>query len=414
MHLDAYRRVFALPGVRPLILVALAARMPSTAAGIALTLHVVLGLDRGYGAAGLVGAAFTVGAAVGAPLLGRLVDRRGLRPMLVLTSVAEAVFWAAAPVLPYPALLVAAVLGGLLGLPVFSVIRQSLAALVPEGRRKAAYSIDSMSVELSFMVGPMLAVLAATQVSTAVALWLVGGAIVLAGAGLWVMDPPVRGADEQPVASAPPLPRRSWLRPRFLAVLLAAVAGGIVLSGSDVGVVAILRESGEVGWTGLVLALWGAYSLAGGFVYGAIRHSPHPLVLAGALGLATIPMGLATSWGWLCLLLIPAGALCAPTLAATADAVARLVPAAARGEAMGLYGSSLTVGFALGAPLAGAIVDRSGTGWAFAAVGAVGAGLALAGLAVARPGAGQRRDAAGAEVGTGAGPVLVDQGAKAS
>ena len=57
------------------------------------------------------------------------------------------------------------------------------------------------------------------------------------------------------------------------------------------------------------------------------------------------------------------------------------MPAQARGEAMGLYGSAMTIGMALGAPLAGAVADRAGAGWSFVAVGTVGVLLALAGLA---------------------------------
>jgi len=52
----------------------------------------------------------------------------------------------------------------LLALPLFSVSRQSLAALVPEERRRTAYSLDSMSVEASFAVGPAVGVLVVTQV----------------------------------------------------------------------------------------------------------------------------------------------------------------------------------------------------------------------------------------------------------
>src|SRR5690242_4778158 len=118
MQLAPYRRILALPGMRALVAVALPARVPVTAAGITLTLHVVLDLHRGYGAAGLVGAASTVGIALGSPLLGRLVDRRGLRLTVLVTTVAEGVFWAVSPALSYPALLVAAFVGGLVTLPV--------------------------------------------------------------------------------------------------------------------------------------------------------------------------------------------------------------------------------------------------------------------------------------------------------
>src|SRR6185369_14701728 len=129
MRFGPYRQVLGLPGMRSLMLVAIFARIPVVAVGITLTLHVVLDLHRGYGAAGVLGATFTLASAVGAPLLGRLTDRRSLRA----------------------ALLIASALLGLLTMPVFSVVRQSIAALVPAASRRPAYAIDSMTVELSFM-----------------------------------------------------------------------------------------------------------------------------------------------------------------------------------------------------------------------------------------------------------------------
>jgi predicted MFS family arabinose efflux permease len=386
MTLEPYRRVLALPGVRPLILIALLARMPVTAVGVTLTLHVVLDLHHGYGAAGLVGAAATVGGAVGAPLLGRLVDRRGLRLMLGVTTVAEAVFWSVAPVLPYPALLVAALVGGLLTLPVFSVVRQSVAALVPEPQRRPAYALDSMSVELSYMAGPALAVLVVTTVSARVAMAGVGAGIVLAGIALFALNPPTHADDEAPPADATPVPRREWLRPKLVALLAASAATTLVLAGTDVSMVAELREAGQVGWTAVVIVAWGAYSLTGGFVFGMVHRPLSPMLLPALLGALTIPLGLASGWAWLCLLLVPAGALCAPSLAATADAVSRLAPAGARGEAMGLYGSALTAGMAAGAPLAGAVIDAATPAWGFAVVGLVGATAALAALSLSRLG----------------------------
>ncbi|MDT0530459.1 MFS transporter [Micromonospora sp. DSM 115977] len=382
MNLKPYREALALPGLRSLLLVSVLARVPLTATGVTLTFYVVLDLGRGYGAAGLVGAAITVGAAIGGPLLGRLVDRRGLRPVLVLTGIAEAVFWSTAPMLPYPVLLPAAFLAGSLALPIFSVIRQSIAAMVPPERRRPAYALDSMSVELSFMVGPALAVAAATAISPRTTLHLVGAGIVAAGVAFWVLNPPVRGGGE-PAGPQPRVPRRSWLTPRLLAVLAVSAAGMLVLGGTDVAVVAVLRENGDVGWTGAVLAVWAVASLVGGFAYGAVTRSFSPLILMAALSLCTIPVGLGGAHWWLlCLALIPAGALCAPTIAATSDAVSRLVPASVRGEAMGLHGSAVTIGMAVGAPLAGAVIDASAPAWGFAVTGAVGVLVALAVLPI--------------------------------
>lgn len=378
MTLAPYRQVLALPGFRSLQLVALLARIPVTAASVTLTLHVVHDLDRGYGAAGLVGTALTIGAALGAPLMGRLVDRRGLRPMLVLTTAAEAAFWLGAQALPYPALLVAAFFGGLLTLPMFSVIRQSVAALVPAEQRRSAYALDSMSVELSFMVGPALGVLMVTNVSARAAMIAVGCGIVLSGLALFALNAPVR-ADDESEATARPSSRRQWLTPRLIGVLVTSTAATVVLSGTDVAVIAALQEADQVTWTGVVLAAWGAYSMVGGFAYGSISRPVPSGAIVALLGLCTMPIGLGGSQWWLlALALVPAGALCAPAIASTANAVSRMAPPSVRGEAMGLHGSAITVGNSLGAPLAGAVIDLFGPAWGFAVTGLVGALAAFA------------------------------------
>lgn len=390
MNLAPYREALALPGVRSLMLVALLARIPKTMTVIALTMYVVLDLEHGYAAAGLAGAAITIGSAVGAPLLGRLIDRRGLRPVLALTGVTEAAFWFAAPALPYPLLLGGALLGGLLTLPVFGVVRQSVAALVPAQRRRPAYALDSMGVELSFMVGPALAVLLATSASPRASLLVVSGGIALAGLALWWLNPPTR-ADHEPAGAARPGSRREWLTPRMVGLLAVSAATTLVLGGTDVAVVAVLREAGQVEWTGLVLTVWAVSSLTGGFVYGMMPRATSPVLIVTLLGICTIPVGFGgTQWWSLALALLPAGALCAPALAASSNAVSQLVPASVRGEAMGLQNSSITVGLALGAPLAGAVIDASAPAWGFAATGlvgaVVGAGFLLTGAHRRRPG----------------------------
>ena len=377
LDLRPYRDALALPGLRPLLLVAVLARVPVAATAVVMTLH-VLDLGHGYFAAGLVGATITVGSAVGAPLLGRLVDRRGLRPMLLLTTAVSALFWATAPVLPYPVLLGTAFIGGLLALPVFSVVRQSIAALVPPAHRRQAYALDSMSVEVSFMIGPAGAVALATSVSPTLTMYAVGGGIVLAGLTLLVLNPPTRARDEE-TTPAQLVPWRQWLTPRLLGLLAGGAASTLVIAGTDVAVVAVLRDAGQVDWTGVVLALWASYSLVGGFTYGALSRPVPSLSLTVVLGLVTIPVGLGSGeWWLLALALLPSGALTAPTVAATADAVSRLVPASVRGEAMGLHGSAMTVGLALGAPLAGAVIDATSPAWGFAATGLLGALIALA------------------------------------
>ncbi|MEV6299615.1 MFS transporter [Actinoplanes sp. NPDC051861] len=378
MLLTPYRETLALPKIPSLLVVATLARIPIAAATVVLTLHVVTDLGRGYGAAGLVGAAATIGGSFGAPVMGRLVDRRGLRPVLVLTTVAEVIYWLVAQSLPYWALLPVAAVGGFLALPAFSVARQSIAALTPESHRLPAFALDSITTEMSFMAGPALGVLIATTAGSRVAMFALAAGIFLAGLGLWLLNPPTRAAHEAPVAAGERVPRRSWLKPRFVAILAVTMAATLVLSGTDVAVVAVLRDSGQVAWTGAVLSLWALFSLVGGFVYGTVRRGVPVLALFAPMALLTIPVGLGgDNWWLLALLLIPAGALCAPTITASSDAISRMSPAAARGEAMGLHNSALTVGVALGGPLAGLAIDTLGPRWGFTAVGAVGILVAL-------------------------------------
>jgi MFS family permease len=375
--LGKYRQVLALPGVRALLGLMLLARIPESAMSMVLTLHVVLSLHRSYGAAGLVGAAGTIGIAVGAPLAGRLVDGWGLRGMLAITTIGDGAYWLTAWRLPYPMLLVLSFVGGVLALPVMSTGRQALAALVPEEHRKAAFSLDSISVELSFMVGPAAGVLVATKVSTVAAVISVGCLLILAGIALFVMNPKMRADHETGAGTIRP-PRRQWLSPQLLAVLATACGALFVLAGSEVSMVAALRSVGEISWTGVVTVVICLASVIGGFVYGALRRTPGVLTLMVLLSALAIPIGLAGGvWWMLALAMVPSNLMCAPTLAATGDEVSRLAPASVRGEAMGLQSSAFTVGIALGSPVVGFVVDHFGASGGFAAAGLGGVLVAL-------------------------------------
>jgi len=385
VRIEPYRRVLALPGVRALLPVMFLARIPATATSMVLTLHVVLTLHHGYGAAGFVGAVATIGLALGSPLMGRLVDTLGLRPMLVITTIGEAAFWVSARTLPYPGLLATALFGGVLAMPAMSVGRQALAALVPLEQRRTAYSLDSISVEITYMAGPALAVLLATQVSTSAGMIALGGAVVLAGSTLYVVNPPMRAEHEAAELSPP---RRTWLGPAMFGTFVTGTGALVVLVGTEVTVVAALRGVGQVEWTGAVTIVICVASATGGIVYGGMRRSVTPAALAALMGLLLVPVGLAAAapWWLLALILVPTNLLCAPTLTAINDTIARIAPAAARGEAIGWGASAFTLGAAAGGPLIGVVVDRAGAGWGFAAAGIGGVVLAAVASALSRAG----------------------------
>lgn len=377
MTLAPYRQVLALPGMRLLTLVGMLAKIPATAAGLTVTLHVVNTLGLPFTEAGLAGSLAMGGAAFGAPLAGRMLDRFGLRPVLVVTTIAQGVYWFTAPRLSYVPLVIAAFFAGGLNIPIFSVMRQFMAAMTPLPHRRTAFALDSMAVELSYMVGPAMAVAAVTSIGSRATMYGVGAGLVLAGAALFAMKPPIRSEAESE-ANTVAVPRRQWLRPSLIALLVASAATTMVLSATELSVVASLKASGVSAWTGFVIALWCVYSLVGGFIYGALHRSVSPLTLIGGLAVLTVPLAVVGGpWWMLCFALIPCGMLCAPSLASTVDTLSQWVPASARGEAVGLHGTALTCGIAIGAPFGGRIIDSYGPHWGYLAAGLAGVVIVL-------------------------------------
>jgi len=398
-----------------LYLVGVLARIPHVGGGLALTLYVTEGLGRGYLQAGLVTAALTIGIAFGSPWRGRLVDRVGLRRALVPSVVAMPVLWTAAAFSPYWVLIPVSLLSGALAVPVFTVLRQAIGVIVPVRSRRAAFALDSVLVEASFVAGPPLVVVAVLQVGAPAALIAIGLGEALSGVLLAALNPRLRSVGAAPPGSTTepadvdvaagltggddrhlrrlrlPVPR--WLGPGLAAMYACSFGTAFVLSGSEVGVIAVLRGLDRVELIGWVFAVWGVASGAGGLVYGALRRgASSPLVLLAWLSLATLPLALAVSPLLLLLLVVPAGVLVAPTLSASADGVSRRVGEQNRGEAMGWHGSATTAGFSLGAPLAGGAADLLGPWSAFVLVAVVSGALALVGLTLVS----RHRAAAGA------------------
>ncbi len=364
--------------------VSLLARAAITADVMALTMYVVLDLDMSYAAAGGVAAALTAGLALGGPLLGRVIDRRGLRTVLLATVAAQVVFWLSVPILPYGILLGTAFAAGLLMVPAQPVTRQAIAAMTTAGQRRAAFALEAVQGELSYIVGPAVVILGAAKTSPGVVAWGVGAAIVAGGVGIALLNPPLRAEDEAAAGAAGRPPRREWLGAGMIAVLTMAFGTTLLLSGVDLAIVATLEEAGRVSWAAVVVVVFGVASVAGGLIYGALPRSLPTWLLLGLLGLLTVPAGLAHDWPWLCVAVVGPGLLTAPTLSAVAEAVSRLTPASVRGEATGLQSSALSAGFALGSPVVGLAIDVSVPAGGFAAAGLAGLGAALTGYLLSR------------------------------
>lgn len=368
--------------VRRVVLLGLVIRIPLWASSVVLTLHVVTHLHRSYGAAGALSAVATIALAVSAPWRGRRLDRVGLRGAVAPSLVVLAVCWSVAPFVSYWPLLVLSAGAGLFVVPTFSIVRQALMHAVPEQQRKVALSIDAVALEISFMIGPALGVLLATYTSTPWALFATEFATVLGGLLLWAANPDLRAED---AASSAAHRVRTWMSPAFVGVLVASVAATIVLTATDVGVVAALRHMHHQSWIGWELAVWGFGSAVGGLLYGAMHRSVPMYLLLGMLSATTLPVVLAREPASLAVLLFVAGLCCAPTVTATVDAVSRVVPERVRGEALGWHGAAFTVGGAVGAPLAGVAIDATGWHGGFVLPSVIGLAVAaLLGLAAVR------------------------------
>jgi MFS family permease len=436
VNFAAYGHLLRDQRIRRVLGVGFIARFPNAAMGIILTLHVAVTMGEGYGAAGLAVAAMTLGMAVGSPWRGRLVDRLGLRRALVPSVISLGFIWTAVPQLPFSWLLVGAFLGGLFALPVFSVVRQSIGVLTHGARRETAFALDSIITETIFMIGPAVGAVVATAWSSAWGLAIVGWSATLAGLYLMWFNPPTRSsqlvgagtareytaqedlqravdgavhgapahldltATEVPTGAIPvvrsedhrpdagPRPGLSarlqasfgWLSGTALAVLAVSMGSGLLMSGTEVAIVAELERSGQAAQAGVVIAFWCGASAVGGILYGALGRRISPLLLLTLFALGTLPMALVDGMWALALISIIGGLFTAPTLSAASALMAHVVSEDRRGEAMGYYGSAMTAGAALGAPASGAFIDgiSAEAGYVFAAAVA----LLMVGLAV--------------------------------
>ncbi|MFJ2406439.1 MFS transporter [Streptomyces xanthochromogenes] len=373
-----YAQVLAVPGVGRTVALGWLVKLPMIATPVVLALQVSVGLGLGLGSAGLVTGAWMIGAMVGSPFLGRAMDRHGLRRVLLLSAAAQGVFWGVAALLPQPALAVGALASGLLLVPGSTVVRLVVSASVPAQHRQTGFALDSVTSQLSYLLGPGIAAVVATQLSPALATRLLGCVLVLATTALALYVPMPPAEEDAKTTAAPSAAGGRTLG--LLPVLACTFAAGTVSSGFEISLLGVLRSEGEVAWIGLLIAACGAYAVAGGFLFGMLSFPVPPWAPVLLLGLATGPLAFVSDWRILLVAVLPAAMLSAASFAATATEVGRVSDERTRGRTMGLYGSALAGGNALGAPLAGL-----GSGWTgqpsagFLIIGAAAAATALAG-----------------------------------
>ncbi len=374
---------FAVPGV--------IGRMPMAmlSLGVVLLLTAVTG---SYGIAGAVSAAGALLYAVVTPRAARLVDRYGQARVLrqqvtVFAAATAALVLCAAGRAPVWAL---AVTGGL--------SRASMPSLGPVVRSRwsrllggtalldAAFSLEGIADELIFIIGPVLVVALAAGFKP-VAGVLVTAALSVAGvAGLTRQrrsEPPAAPATR---AQAPPLRSPAM---RVLAGTSACL--GTMFVAVDLATIAFAQHHGDKAMAGLLLGLYGLGSAIAGVWYGTrqwrgTQASRLTLALAAtALGVAPLAF---MSGIWPMAAAITAAGLGISTTLTSSYRIAQMaVPPGQRTEAMSWLTTAAATGTALGAPLAGYLIDSYGAAAGYLFAFAV--GLAAVAITISR-----RRDLA--------------------
>jgi predicted MFS family arabinose efflux permease len=180
--------------------------------------------------------------------------------------------------------------------------------------------------------------------------------------------------------------------PGVRTLVLISLPTGVGLGMLEVGIPAFSRAEGAAAAAGVLLALWSFGSLIGGLLYGTL---PRPwglfrthLILGAVLPLTLLPLAVAPSVWVMGLLVLPAGCCIAPLLATRNELVGGVALPGMRTESYTWPITAFVGGIAIGAALAGALVEGPGWRTAFviaAAVSAFGAVLAALWRRTVRP-----------------------------
>jgi predicted MFS family arabinose efflux permease len=381
--LAPYAEIFRIPRAWRFSVAGIIGRMPMSMFGLGTVLLISAETGR-YGVAGSVSASGSLGWAVCAPQIARLMDSRGQRRVLLplaavfVVSVAGLVL-AVQLRAPDWALFLPGIAGGATMPPLGPMVRTRWSALLGGSPRlHTAFSLESVADEVCFIVGPAAVTILATQLHPAAG---VGTAALLCGAGsLWFAAqrstepaPPPRAAGQGPRRPSSRRGHAILAAPSLVVLIPVYLFLGAMFVSIELSTVAFAAHAGHKPLAGLILGTYALGSATGGLWYGTRAWK----ATAGrrlTLTLALTVAGVCTFWAMPNLLMLTAviylcGLTIAPTLIAGFSLMESQALPGRTTEAMSWLSTGISVGVACGATAAGFILDAFGSsaGYLFAA-----------------------------------------------
>ncbi|WP_238334751.1 MFS transporter [Kribbella amoyensis] len=374
MDLSAYRALWRTRGVVALLASALLARLPVMAAMVPVS-FLAKDAAGNFGWAGVVAGAYSVGMAVGGPVWSRLADRRGARWVVIGTGMAWGVAMAVLALLPdeaYRWMPVVSALAGAVVSPVTATMRAAWPRIVDGPRLRTVYALDATAQEVLFSVGPMLGALIVSFASPRAG---VLAAAALAGVSIWwfgLRQPPPLPHDDASHGRRLTARQLLWHQHRLPLILSFALAV-TAFSAVSLGIVAYADDHGNRLIAGVLETVWALGSLIGGLVMGALpgRRDSYAWRRASLMSVGMVVCVFAThSPITLGIALLLAGCVLAPTVGAMYERLGAMTPDSVRTEIFGWMNSGAMVGAAVGASLAGQVVESFGVRyvWVMAAL----------------------------------------------
>ncbi|MGI5455548.1 MFS transporter [Streptomyces sp. CA-249302] len=360
-----YGQLLRTRGAWTFLLPGFAARQPFAMLTISIVL-LVQHTTGSYGAAGAAAAVTGVSMALFAPYSGRLADRYGQRAVLipgVLLHTLSGVTLTALALADAPlwALFAAAVPTGASVPQVGPMVRARWGVKLQDTPlMTTAAAFESVTDELTFVFGPLLATALCTGVTPAAGL-MTESALTLLGGLLFAAQKSTQPAVT--VDGHARVEHTSALRVPGVRVLVVAFLGiGSVFGGMQVSLAAFTESIGEPGLNGVLYGVFAAGNMLSGIVCGAVawKVAPQQRLVVGYGALALTASGLWAAHSVLVLagLGLLVGMCIAPALITGYTLVEGLVPVGARTEAFTWLTGAVALGQAAAVTVAGQLEDR--------------------------------------------------------